>query len=228
MRARKGRWNCEYREMASPGRGVVYACGRSVRFRERRGEAALVVDEGSFPKPRSRSSGLAPRPESSPAGRKIVGGTIAPLGLALAVLMAAASSPAQQAYPLVCRGGGDMRLEILYQAYEPAISGRFSGILIRFRGADAGAATRQPLRGECAWLDRGFRPGEVGDRPLRFPLGPGIERVVVTDRGIELRFRADASGERLRALVEAVQRGRIFYLHAYRENGYFFVTRLGP
>jgi len=52
-------------------------------------------------------------------------------------------------YPLMCKGGGAMKA-------------RFDswGVHVEFVGGkqSAGARTLQP--GECAWLDRGFLPGE--------------------------------------------------------------------
>jgi len=57
---------------------------------------------------------------------------------------------AQRSFPLVCRGGGDMRAEVLANGT----------MRVFFTPADEGANTAPPRAGQCTWLDRAFRPGE--------------------------------------------------------------------
>ena len=54
-----------------------------------------------------------------------------------------------KSYPLMCRGGGAMKGKISNWYIE-----------LEFQGAKQGAHVRPPQPGECAWLDRGFLPGE--------------------------------------------------------------------
>ncbi len=149
----------------------------------------------------------------------------ATLAIVLGAVTAAARAGTPPSYPLMCRGGGDMWL---------AISD--NRVHIEFRGARRGANVAPPGPGECAWLDRGFRPGEANYGGL----SPGRSILVLRDYGLRdllsvriRRGRVEVQappGSPLGRLIEAVRAGRVFNLHAYRHerSGAFIVTRLGP
>lgn len=127
---------------------------------------------------------------------------------------------AQESYPMVCRGGGSMRVD----AWR-------NGIQIYFRGADTGASQRQPGPGECAWLDRGLRSGEP--RMLTwFPGDIGTFIVKFDGRGMITGYdiRGNAA-DNYKYLLDNIRRGSIFYVHSYRPQGstpQLRITRIGP
>ena len=57
---------------------------------------------------------------------------------------------AEQSFPMVCRGGGGMRVEILGNGT----------MRVFFAPAAQGANTAPPGSGHCTFLDRGLRSGE--------------------------------------------------------------------
>lgn len=76
-------------------------------------------------------------------------GLLASAALLAATLLPAAAS-AQTSYPLICRGGDPMRLQV-------APNGT---TWLTFQPGTAAGATTPPGPGTCTWLDRGFRTGE--------------------------------------------------------------------
>jgi hypothetical protein len=71
--------------------------------------------------------------------------------LAAALLLSAISEAhAQRSYPLVCRGGGTMKAEVLANGT----------MRMFFTPAFEGANNAPPQAGQCTWLDRAFRDGE--------------------------------------------------------------------
>jgi len=142
------------------------------------------------------------------------------LFLFAACLMPAAGWSAGKSYPMVCRGGGSMWVE----------SWR-NGIQIHFRGASAGSSQRQPGPGECAWLDRGFRPGEP-TMLTWYPRSIDTFIVKINSRGTVTGYdiRGGAAGN-YRYLLDNALRGSVFYVHAYRPTGavpQLRITRIGP
>ncbi|MGD9850894.1 MAG: hypothetical protein AB7T38_06490 [Nitrospirales bacterium] len=111
-----------------------------------------------------------------------------------------------KSYPLVCRGGGTM--EGRFGAWK-ANKGFFSLIFV---GAKQGSDVRPPQAGECAWLDRGFLPGEpqrlhwdTDDmKSMQFQFGP---------QGIHM---AGASNGKFLRVVNSILMGQLFRVHAYR------------
>ncbi len=106
-----------------------------------------------------------------------------------------------KSYPLMCRGGGAMK-------------GHFTTISVslHFVGAKQSAGVRSPRAGECAWLDRGFLPGEPQKfyflirrgKPLMVEFGPqGVTNV-----------KSDSS--KIEYLVNNILKGQVFQVHAYR------------
>ena len=106
-----------------------------------------------------------------------------------------------RSYPLVCRGGD-------------AMEGHFMGhsMELRFVGAKQGADVRLPKSGECAWLDRGFIPGEpqvfVWDLSGRSYLRVEFDAQVIT------KIRTGRS--EYDYLANTIIHGDLFQVYAYR------------
>ena len=102
-----------------------------------------------------------------------------------------------------------------------------------FVEAKGGTRPASPGAGECVWVDRGMRRGEVdhyGKITLWFPnylIGTGmIDRVEVKHGKIKKVY---FSSQNAKELFEAVYYGRTFYIRARRMNGSAFeVTKIGP
>jgi hypothetical protein len=152
------------------------------------------------------------------------------LGAFVAAVFAAPPAHAQpQSYPLVCRGGGS-----LFQLNVDVGRSDKSNLTISFKGASAGASARAPQRGECAWLDRGWRGGEpqimtwAGDvDSLGLAFSPDGKLSSVKT------LRAGPQGAQLKYLLDALRNGTSFQVHAYRDNArsgqsFLRITRVGP
>jgi hypothetical protein len=72
--------------------------------------------------------------------------------LVIATLTTALAAPAfaQESFPMVCRGGGSMRADILANGT----------MRMNFTSAAQGANSAPPGSGQCTFLDRALRPGE--------------------------------------------------------------------
>jgi hypothetical protein len=94
--------------------------------------------------------------------------TFSSLGLAVGFISitSAAAFAQQGGYPMICRGGGAMKLGI------------FAGtVIVRFEPTEVGAGVAPPGPGQCGWLDRGYRPGEPAS--LQFSGNPdGVHYLV--------------------------------------------------
>ncbi len=104
-----------------------------------------------------------------------------------------APPPAAQlpSYALTCLGGGKMQAQATSDGF----------VRITFAPASQGSAAAPPHKGECAWSDRGFRPGEP-------------QMLVYNGSG----------GENL---AQAAKRGDAFQVHAYNNNqGAMIVTSI--
>ena len=101
-------------------------------------------------------------------------------------------SPAQPpSYALTCLGGGHMRANATSDGF----------VRITFGPASQGSSVAPPRKGECAWGDRGFRPGEP--------------QMLVY------------SGARAGDLAKAAKKGKVFQVHAYNNNqGAMVVTSI--
>ncbi|KAF0176932.1 MAG: hypothetical protein IV086_18995 [Hyphomonadaceae bacterium] len=112
--------------------------------------------------------------------------------MAACALLFAAPAFAQQAYPLACRGGGDMRITISPRtAYgglvrSPADCERRAGapldcrltrmtwleatdVTIHFAHAPQAGAVASPGPGQCAWLDRPMHANEASILAFELP-----------------------------------------------------------
>lgn len=107
----------------------------------------------------------------------------------------AGEASAQQSYPIVCHGGGAMQ-------FVADVTGSSE---LRFQPGTQGASAARPGRGECAWLDRGWRSGE-----------PTV---------LAVSSNADWS----RYLFNGMVTDDVFYAHVYNDGaGRMIVTRVGP
>ena len=153
------------------------------------------------------------------------------LVIAVAGLSPVSVEAAPRSYPVICRGGGGMKLFI-----RGVNTGHAPGVVLHFRGARRGASRQPPGPGECAWLDRGFRPGELSSKGTGevYILGldagfHGLHGIMVSSGGFQLQYRQDASGRSTMNLVEAGRRGGTFQLYMYRFQGpKYRATHLGP
>jgi len=82
------------------------------------------------------------------------------LALACSLILPAAIACAETSYPLICRGGPDMKFSL-------SVNNTSTTVLIRFKHASqgVGSKTRGPgwetlQPGECAWVDRGVAADE--------------------------------------------------------------------
>ncbi len=102
-----------------------------------------------------------------------------------------ANPPQPQSYALACLGGGNMEARATPDGV----------VRITFAPASQGSTTTPPHRGECAWSDRGFRPGEP-----------------------QMLVYNGAGGQNL---ANAAKRGAVFKVHAYNNNqGAMIVTSI--
>ncbi len=124
-----------------------------------------------------------------------------------------------KSYPLICRGG-------------EAMKGHFSAVdfSFRFTGAKQSVGSRPPRAGECAWLDRGFRPGEPQEAV--WTLGKKVLLRVDFD-GPEIK-RITSGNRRYDYLARSILNGTVFQIFAYRGKcpglkcHYLTITKVGP
>lgn len=155
--------------------------------------------------------------------------------LAFAALAAAcalpAPLPAQTSYPIVCRGGPAMRLEVEVKP------GTASRVLLRFTRASRAAITGVDA-GTCAWQDRGMRTSEPA--VLCFAGADYVGFQVTGTRELpylRLRTLAGATpiifwegGERPDGVAVRIGAGEAQYYRAryHAAGGCLLVTRAGP
>jgi hypothetical protein len=150
------------------------------------------------------------------------------VGILMAASAASAISAEPPSYPLVCRGGASP-----FQLYIDFGGSDKSFLTVSFRGASAGVNTRPPERGECAWLDRGWRSGEP--QVLRWAGNLDDVRLVFSPDGrlssVDLP-RAGPGGAQLKYLIDALRSGSPYQVHAHSAAlfgaRFLIVTRVGP
>ena len=129
-------------------------------------------------------------------------------------------------YPMVCRGGGDMK----------AMYGRAPGktiFSIKFSRASQGANVRQPAAGQCAWLDRALTPDEQLE--LRYEHKDNkITNLDIRKGSITVgRYEGSNGGYDLKYLVDGTYAGQLFNIQARKAKTpwgsyYLNITRVGP
>jgi hypothetical protein len=145
------------------------------------------------------------------------------LGIVVLVITAVIFSVdtlAQTSYPMVCRGGGNMRANYTASVTQGKLD-------ITFTKSTSSSTKRQPNSGECAWLDRPISQTEPNHMVFRV-VGKSQEPFTefeVTPTKINIkRLHKD-----FLYLINAIQQGSIFYVHCRsKEFGYLEITRVGP
>ena len=141
----------------------------------------------------------------------------------------ALSAPPPPTYPLVCKGGPEMTVELWSDADHAA-----SVLWVDYRWARQGAGQAPPAAGECTWLDRAGRSSEPTRFNMRFTTGINLR---VNGRGqITAAFGSAggtpregiADGPAGARILQDILAGRTFYFHGYAQGSTLLVTRLGP
>ncbi len=106
-----------------------------------------------------------------------------------------------RSYPLVCRGGDAMQGHLMEHSMQ-----------LRFVGAKQGADARAPQPGECAWLDRGFIPGE----PQVFVWDPGGRKHLRVEFDARFITKIITGNPKYNFLANSIIQGDLFQVYAYR------------
>ena len=156
------------------------------------------------------------------------------VGLGLTSSTAFADPPS---YPLLCRGGRDMKIMTNHDVDGAGIPGA-THMTIFFHAAGTPGSVMPPPPGQCVWLDRTFHPGEP-------------ESMWIKSSNIEFAFQVmgngriayDATGPRVNveganispeaqkwdSVVRAVLTSQLFTVQVYNEsNRTMVITRVGP
>lgn len=150
---------------------------------------------------------------------------------AIALGIWSGSPSAQTSYPLVCRGRANMNV-FVSRGYTSATPGSRYGwaVTVSFDGASRSAVISPPGPGECAWLDRGFRPGEPKQLLMEIE-----EPVSITYRPGEEIFAVGTVPSAAGEVVSNLHAGRVVHLHVRtcrptrpRRSRCLLVTRYGP
>lgn len=123
----------------------------------------------------------------------------------------------KETYCLVCKGGRQMVVKWTRK-------GNIEYIYIFFQKAPYSATQRQPASGQCAWVDRPLKP----DEPNRLGLGGikiGLCELSIKMNKVIIKKICD---ENLRYLIDAVNNGKLFYVHCYRVGRTLFIRKIGP
>jgi hypothetical protein len=164
--------------------------------------------------------------------------SLAALGLAAGLIAAAHPASAEPpSYPLLCRGGGNMKLMVNHDVDSGGVPGA-THMTIFFTPAAVAGGVNPPPRGQCVWMDRTFRPGEPANMWIK---SANIEFAFqVTGNG---RVVYDTTGPRVNVegtdrsvtagawdqVVRAVMTGSLFTVQVYNDGGRTMViTRIGP
>ncbi|MDF2953976.1 MAG: hypothetical protein OD816_001221 [Thermodesulfobacterium sp.] len=146
---------------------------------------------------------------------------------ALFILPIKGVNAGRTSYVLMCKGGGHMELVIC--DVHIVLNGVDLGN--SFIHAKGGKNAASPAPGECVWVDRGFRHGELCSGTNDIHLGVNIDINKLSDLKVSgngrvsLRFRDNQANY----LYDAIKNGKPFQLHVYRVSGcYFKVTKIGP
>jgi hypothetical protein len=152
-------------------------------------------------------------------------------------LLGTVSAAQAQSYPLMCRGGPDMRLAVSHDVDAAGVPGA-TAIFVHFRAAAQAASVSPPGPGECVWMDRTFRPGEpevlwVKSDAIEFAFQvTGDRRIVVDSTGPRLNVEGasiSAEAQNWQSVIDGVLRGQVFTVQAYNADGRVMaITGFGP
>lgn len=152
-------------------------------------------------------------------------------------LLASASLAEPPSYPLLCRGGGNMKMMVNHDVDGAGRPGA-THMTVFFRAANTPGSVMPPPRGQCVWMDRTFRPGEP-------------ENMWISSANVEFAFQVtgngrvvyDTTGPRVNAegatispeaqgwdtIARNVLSGGLFTVQVYNEsNRTMVITRVGP
>ena len=141
----------------------------------------------------------------------------------------------QPSFPMVCRGGPEMRIMVNHDVDAEGIPGA-TAMFIYFKPAAKAGSAAPPQPGECTWMDHTLRPGEPTALWVRAPHVEFAFQVygdgrVVKDGGA---FRLNPEGnsdeaQKWRYLTEGVLGGKQFTANVYNASGrVMVVTSVGP
>ncbi len=106
-----------------------------------------------------------------------------------------------KSYPLMCKGGGAMK--VMFSVWY---------VKVEFVGAKQSAGVRTLQPGECAWLDRGFLPGEP--QVFFWKAGHNMDMMIFFEN--EGVHKINASSMNFNYLSDAILNKKVFQVHAYR------------
>ncbi|BAT71549.1 hypothetical protein TST_0744 [Thermosulfidibacter takaii ABI70S6] len=98
--------------------------------------------------------------------------------------------------------------------------------------ARGGRRAASPRSGECVWVDRGMRSGELCSNSylnIYFPhslVGDVRTSISIGYGGVQFW---EFSSHKLNQIANAIKDGKTFYLRVFRKSGCdFIVTKIGP
>lgn len=163
---------------------------------------------------------------------------LATLGVAAGLVASTQTASAEPpSYPLLCRGGGNMKIMTNHDVDGAGIPGA-THMTIFFTPAAVAGGVMPPPRGQCVWMDRTFRPGEPANMWIKSPniefafqiMGNG--RVVYDTTGPRVNVEGAHISPEAQAwdsVVRAALTGDLFTVQVYNESGRTMViTRVGP
>lgn len=128
---------------------------------------------------------------------------------------------AQTSYPMVCKGGGEMKAKF---SHAKKGSFRAFSLAITFRKSPRVASGPELAPGHCSWVDRPISREE----PNSLAYAPG------TGTDFTFSFAKDrwslvaTESEELEQILNAVRRGTVFHVRCHRKQSWFQVDRVGP
>ena len=126
----------------------------------------------------------------------------------LSIVGSPASAQSPQAWPIRCRGGGTMLVQLQQNATHLALE-------INFSRAPRGAEGNAPGPGQCAWIDRPVSANEPTS--LHYSI-EGARLSYVSYQGPNYRFLTTTDPTTTN-LIRAIFAGRPFTVNAYNSGG---------
>ena len=158
------------------------------------------------------------------------------LGASMVATVTTASAE-PPSYPLLCRGGGNMKIMVNHDVDGAGNPGA-TAMTVFFKAAGVAGSIMAPPPGYCVWMDRTFRPGEPENMWIRssniefaFQV-QGNGRVVYDTTGARVNVEGAHISPEAQAwdtVVRGVMNGGLFTVQVYNESGRTMViTRVGP
>ncbi|MDQ7072176.1 MAG: hypothetical protein Q9M48_15845 [Rhodobacterales bacterium] len=136
----------------------------------------------------------------------------------MASVIAAPSFAAPQSYPMVCRAGGNMYVQVSLRTDDVAV------LEVNYARAAAPANTQMPAPGTCAWPRRVLNP----DEPVKMQLA--VNNAGWLDIRCTRGFcEVQTSSSEVMELFSMPTGGLPFQVDVYNDrNGHMNITRVGP